>query len=115
MANTAVSPTFSRIAPQNAPAAKVKGRPLRPRAWFYPKHLDESVMQRAASQFVGTHDFRAVRSVGTETRTTVRTVHYFQVERKGELIECRGSTTAAMNDKALNRFLPSMGDRLSAR
>ena len=46
-------------------------------------------MQRAASQFVGTHDFRAVRSVGTETRTTVRTVHYFQVERKGELIECR--------------------------
>ena len=38
------------------------------RAWFYPKHLDESVMQRAA---------------------TVRTVHYFQVERKGELIECR--------------------------
>ena len=55
------------------------------RAWFYPKHLDESVMQRAASQFVGTHDFRAVRSVGTETRTTVRTVHYFQVERKGEL------------------------------
>ena len=59
------------------------------RAWFYPKHLDESVMQRAASQFVGTHDFRAVRSVGTETRTTVRTVHYFQVDRKGELIECR--------------------------
>lgn len=38
---------------------------------------------------MGTHDFRAVRSVGTETRTTVRTVHYFQVERKGELIECR--------------------------
>ena len=59
------------------------------RAWFYPKHLDEAVMQRAADQFVGTHDFRAVRSVGTETRTTVRTVHYFQVERKGELIECR--------------------------
>ena len=27
--------------------------------------------------------------MGTETRTTVRTVHYFQVERKGELIECR--------------------------
>ena len=60
------------------------------RAWFYPKHLDESVMQRAASQFVGTHDFRAVRSVGTETRTTVRTVHYFQVERKGELIGVPG-------------------------
>ena len=32
------------------------------RAWFYPKHLDEAVMQRAAQQFVGTHDFAAVRT-----------------------------------------------------
>ena len=46
-------------------------------------------MRRAASQFVGTHDFRAVRSVGTETRTTVRTVYYFDVSRQGELIECK--------------------------
>ena len=59
------------------------------RAWFYPRRLDESVMQAAASQFVGTHDFRAVRSVGTETRTTVRTVHYFDVARQGDLIECK--------------------------
>ncbi len=59
------------------------------RAWFYPRRLDEAVMQRAAYQFVGTHDFRAVRSVGTETRTTVRTVFYFDVSRQGELIECR--------------------------
>ena len=59
------------------------------RAWFYPKRLDEKIMQRAADQFVGTHDFRAVRSVGTETRTTVRTVYYFNVERRGDLIESR--------------------------
>ncbi|MBQ3217012.1 MAG: tRNA pseudouridine(38-40) synthase TruA, partial [Oscillospiraceae bacterium] len=57
------------------------------RAWFYPKHLDEKIMQEAADQFVGTHDFAAVRSVGTETRTTVRTVHYFNVTRPGDLIE----------------------------
>ena len=38
------------------------------RAWFYPKRLDESVMARAAGQFVGAHDFRAVRSVGTESK-----------------------------------------------
>ena len=38
---------------------------------------------------MGTHDFRAVRSVGTETRTTVRTVHYFDVSREGDLIECK--------------------------
>ena len=58
------------------------------RAWFYPKHLDETVMQAAADRFVGTHDFAAVRSVGTETKTTVRTVYYFNVKRTGDLIEC---------------------------
>lgn len=59
------------------------------RAWFYPRRLDEEIMARAAAQFVGTHDFRAVRSVGTQTKTTVRTVHYFDVSRRGDLIECR--------------------------
>ena len=34
-------------------------------------------------------DFAAVRSVGTETRTTVRTVHYFDISRSGDLIECK--------------------------
>lgn len=59
------------------------------RAWFYPKHLDEAVMRRAAEQFVGTHDFAAVRSVGTDVKSTVRTVYHFEVERQGELIFCR--------------------------
>ena len=59
------------------------------RAWFYPKHLDETVMQCAANCFVGTHDFAAVRSVGTDVKSTVRTVCYFEIERKCDLIECR--------------------------
>ena len=59
------------------------------RAYFYPKHLDESVMDRAARAFEGTHDFRAVRSVGTETRTTVRTIYYCYVTRAGELLELK--------------------------
>lgn len=59
------------------------------RAWFYPKYLDETVMQRAADCFVGTHDFAAVQSVGTEVKSTVRTVHYFTIARTGERIECR--------------------------
>jgi len=59
------------------------------RAWFYPKHLDETVMQQAAAQFVGTHDFAAVRSVGTDVKSTVRTVYYYDVERKGNLIYLR--------------------------
>jgi len=59
------------------------------RAWFYPKHLDEKIMQRAADQFVGTHDFAAVRSVGTDVKSTVRTVYYYDVEREGDLIRLR--------------------------
>jgi tRNA pseudouridine38-40 synthase len=59
------------------------------RAYFYPKRLDESFLQRAADQFVGTHDFSAVRDVGTPTKTNVRTIHYFEVTRQGELIEMR--------------------------
>ena len=59
------------------------------RAWFYPKHLDEKIMQQAASQFVGTHDFAAVRSVGTDVKSTVRTVYYYDVVRKGDLIELK--------------------------
>lgn len=59
------------------------------RAWFYPKRLDETVMQRCADEMVGTHDFAALKSVGTETLTTVRTVHYFNIVRSGDLIECK--------------------------
>lgn len=43
----------------------------------------------AAQHFVGTHDFACVRSVGTETKTTVRTVHYFAITREGDMISCR--------------------------
>ena len=60
------------------------------RAWFYPgKQLDETLMQRAARAFEGTHDFAAVRSVGTDVRSTVRTVHYFTVERQEQLLYFR--------------------------
>ena len=59
------------------------------RAWFYPKRLDEEVMDRAARAFEGTHDFRAVRSVGTETKTTVRTIYYCYVTRSGDLLELK--------------------------
>ncbi|MDD3165652.1 MAG: tRNA pseudouridine(38-40) synthase TruA [Oscillospiraceae bacterium] len=59
------------------------------RAWFYPSNLDEAVMQRAAAQFVGTHDFAAVRSVGTDVKSTVRTVYHYEVQRQGNLISLR--------------------------
>ena len=59
------------------------------RAYFYPKQLDETVMADAAARFVGTHDFAAVRAVGTDVKSTVRTVYYFDVVRAGDLIELK--------------------------
>lgn len=59
------------------------------RAYFYPRHLDEAVMARAAAKFEGTRDFRAVQAAGSHVKTTVRTVHYCNVTRRGPLIELR--------------------------
>lgn len=59
------------------------------RAYFYPKKLDEGVMDAAARMFEGTHDFAAVRSLGTEVKSTVRTVYYCNVSRRGDLLELK--------------------------
>jgi tRNA pseudouridine38-40 synthase len=59
------------------------------RALFYPRRLDIGAMKRAARHFVGTHDFAAVRSVGTATKTTVRTVHWYEIEENGLAVELR--------------------------
>ena len=56
------------------------------RVCFYPQHLDFARLAAAGRAFEGTHDFRAVRSVGTETKTTVRTVYWCRAEKEGDLI-----------------------------
>ena len=52
---------------------------LENRVCFYP-------MKKAAEAFVGTHDFKAVRSEGTHTKTTVRTVFSCTAEKAGDII-----------------------------
>ena len=59
------------------------------RAYFYPQTLDIDAMRAASQHFVGTHDFAAVRSAGTETKTTIRTVFWYEIERKGIFYELR--------------------------
>ncbi len=56
------------------------------RVCFYPPRLDFDRLAAAGHAFEGTHDFRAVRSVGTETKTTVRTVYWCRTEKEGDLI-----------------------------
>jgi tRNA pseudouridine38-40 synthase len=42
--------------------------------WQLPEHLDVDAMRTAAAALVGTHDFAAFQSAGTETSSTVRTI-----------------------------------------
>lgn len=69
--------------------SRIRNPFLEKRVCFYPSALDIDAMKAAAQGFVGTHDFAAVRSVGTETKTTVRTVHWCEAERTGEEITVR--------------------------
>ena len=66
--------------------SRVRDAFLEHRACFYPYPLDIETLQKAGAAFEGTHDFAAVRSVGTETKTTVRTVHWCRAGREGDLI-----------------------------
>ena len=65
----------------------------RSRVWFRPGELELEPMRQAAEQFLGTHDFAAVRSVGTNVKTTVRTVYSFSVDREGSLFTFRISAS----------------------
>jgi len=62
---------------------------LHNRVCFYPSPLDRERLKAAGLAFVGTHDFAAVRSVGTDTKTTVRTVYWCDTETDGDLISIR--------------------------
>ncbi len=58
---------------------------LQHRICFYPAPLDFERMRLAGLAFEGKHDFAAVRSVGTQTKTTVRTVHWCKTEQDGDM------------------------------
>ena len=66
--------------------SRVRDPFLEHRVCHYPQFLDFDRLTAAGRAFEGTHDFRAVRSVGTETKTTVRTVYWCRTEREGDLI-----------------------------
>ncbi len=59
------------------------------RAYHYARPLDASLLDRAASLFVGKHDFAAFMSAGSKIVDTERTIKYFTVEREGRLVKMR--------------------------
>lgn len=62
------------------------------RAWFLPRPIDErgiELMRTAAEHFLGSHDFTAFMSEGSDTEDTVRCVDALSVDKCGDLIEVR--------------------------
>jgi len=59
------------------------------RALFYPQKLNLDAMKKASKHFIGTHDFAAVRTIGSTTKTTVRTVFSYDIEVLEPFVELR--------------------------
>ena len=55
--------------------------------------LDLSQMQKAATYFIGTHDFKSFCSIHTQVETTVRTITSLSVEKTGNIITIAVSGT----------------------
>jgi len=59
------------------------------RSWYIPRVItdkDVENMSKAASFFVGEHDFSAFMAQGSNVQSTVRNVTYASVEREGDVI-----------------------------
>lgn len=55
-------------------------------AWHFKYKLDMEKMRRAASAFLGTHDFYGFAASGFTVKTTVRTIYSLDIEREGDLV-----------------------------
>ncbi len=56
------------------------------RVGYFPYAIDRDAMRQAAGYFVGEHDFKAVRTVGSHVKTTVRTIYHCDVDWEDELV-----------------------------
>jgi tRNA pseudouridine38-40 synthase len=54
--------------------------------WHLAERLDVAAMREAAQALVGTHDFAAFQSVGTQVPTSIRTISRSHLGEEGELL-----------------------------
>jgi tRNA pseudouridine38-40 synthase len=79
---------------------RILNRPLRSAfafrdAWLVREPLDQALMQEAAALFVGEHDFAALRTLGSEEKTTVRRVMISEWRRaQNDILVYRVEATA---------------------
>lgn len=69
------------------------------RAWHVKKPLDVALMQRAADELVGYHDFTTFRSSHCQAKNPNRTIESIAVSRVGELIEIRASAQSFLHNQ----------------
>jgi tRNA pseudouridine38-40 synthase len=70
------------------------------RAMFYPMKLDIGRMREAAAELVGEHDFKAMRTVGSNVKTTVRTVFYYEIAEEGEIVRLKAAANGFLYNMA---------------
>ena len=56
------------------------------RAYFFPKRLDEDLMNQAAQYLVGRHDFASFMSTGSKIQDTVREIYSCSVLREDSIV-----------------------------
>ena len=73
---------------------------LRRYAYHFTFPAPVDAWREAASKFTGRNDFACVRTMGTPVKSTVRTLHEFEVTREGRLIAFRMSADGFLYNMA---------------
>jgi tRNA pseudouridine38-40 synthase len=69
------------------------------RAWHVAPQLDLGKMVVAAQGFLGTHDFNAFRAAECQSKTTIKTLDYFNISKHNELIECHVKSRSFLHNQ----------------
>jgi len=74
----------------------------RHRCWLHLQPLDESLMQRAADQLLGEHDFTSFRASSCQASSAVRTMTELKVRRDGDYLTIDCSANAFLHHMVRN-------------
>lgn len=66
--------------------SEIRSPLLKGQVYFFPYPLDLAKMKKAASQWVGRHDFKAFQASGSKVKSSVRLIESFNISRKGNLV-----------------------------
>lgn len=72
------------------------------KALLYKIKLDHQSMQKAANYFLGNQDFSSFRAKDCQSKSPVRTVHYFNITRENDFILCEVQANAFLHHMVRN-------------